>query len=151
MTSEEIKKALFRRYGDPRQYLYFEECPVGTGWKGSRYLDAFVIAAWPSANNARYCFEIKTSRADFLNEIKKPEKRRMGLFFSNYFYFVTPKGLVKTEEIPPECGLMELSDSGLRVTVEAPLRESLRPSWNFVAALLRRGVTTRKEDAKEGS
>jgi hypothetical protein len=33
--------------------------------------------------------EVKTSRADFLCELKQPWKRRIGLRYSNEFYFVT--------------------------------------------------------------
>jgi hypothetical protein len=105
-------------------------------------MDAYVIAAWPSAGNKRMAFEIKTSRADFLNEIKKPLKRRPAMHFSNEFYFVAPKGMIKDEELPLNCGLMEvdLYNNALRLAtkVPAPARESIRPTWNFVAALLRR-------------
>jgi len=50
--------------------------------------------------------EMKTSRADFLSELKHPLKRRMGMRYSNEFYFVTPATLVSVGEIPPECGLV---------------------------------------------
>ncbi len=141
LTSEDIKALMRRRYRDFRQWIYFEECPVGTGWKGSRFMDAYVIAAWPSANNLRMAFEIKVSRADFLNEIKNPAKRRAALFFSNQFYFVAPKGMIKPDELPAECGLMEADGTELRVKIEAPTRESIRPTWNFVATLLRKMTT----------
>jgi len=48
----------------------------------------------------RVCYEVKTSRGDFLSELKQPLKRRLGMRYSNEFYFVTPAGLVKAEEIP---------------------------------------------------
>lgn len=38
----------------------------------------------------RVCYEVKISRADFLSELKQPIKRRIGLRYSNEFYFVTP-------------------------------------------------------------
>jgi hypothetical protein len=55
----------------------------------------------------RVCYEVKTSRADYLCEIKQPLKRRIGLRYSNEFYFVTPAGLLSLSEIPVECGLIE--------------------------------------------
>ena len=55
----------------------------------------------------RVCYEVKTSRADFLSELKRPLKRRIGMRYSNEFYFVTPAGLISLAEIPPECGLVE--------------------------------------------
>jgi hypothetical protein len=50
--------------------------------------------------------------ADFLCEIKQPLKRRIGLRYSNEFYFVTPAGLLKTSELPIECGLVEVGAFG---------------------------------------
>lgn len=142
MTSNDIKGLLRARFRDPREWIYFEECPVGTGGKGTNFMDAYVIATWPSAGNKRTAFEIKTSRADFLSELKKPEKRRKAMLFSNDFYFVAPKGMIKVEELPPDCGLMEADvfNDALRLSIKspAPTRESIRPTWNFVATLLRR-------------
>ncbi len=40
--------------------------------------------------------------------MKQPLKRRIGLRYSNEFYFVTPAGLVNLSEIPVECGLVEI-------------------------------------------
>lgn len=109
----------------------------------------------------RVCYEVKTSRADFLCEMKQPLKRRIGLRYSNEFYFVTPAALVNLSEIPVECGLVEiglftdkernltLERSGsfvhfdpdrntyCRVTVPALWRETLGPTWQFVASMLR--------------
>ena len=48
----------------------------------------------------RICYEVKTSRADYLDELKHPLKRRIGMRYSNEFYFVTPADLVKPAEIP---------------------------------------------------
>jgi hypothetical protein len=145
MSAEIIKAMLRKRHSDGRQWIYFEECPVGTGWKGSNYIDAYVIAVWPSERNKRIAYEIKCSRQDFLNEIKRPVKRRPALYFSNEYYFVTPKGLIKPEELPIECGLMEVEGDKLVTKISAPERESIRPTWNFVAALMRRLVEIRTD------
>jgi len=43
------------------------------------------------------------------------------------------------EDAVSECGLIEFTEeNGLYTTVPAPFRESIRPTWNFTAALLRR-------------
>jgi hypothetical protein len=144
MNAELIKKLLRARHSDQRQWIYFEECPVGTGYKGAGCMDGYAIAVWPSEQNKRIAYEIKCSRADFLNEIKKPTKRRAALYFSNEFYFVAPRGMIKPEEVPIECGLQEVDPegSGHRITtkVAAPLRDTIRPTWNFTAALIRRAA-----------
>lgn len=143
MTNK-IKAALRLRHSDFRRWIYFDECPVGTGWKGSNYIDGYVIGVWPSEQNRRIAYEVKVSRQDFLNEMKKPLKRRPALFFSNEFYFVAPKGMLKPQEIPIECGLIEYTETSadendrLVTVVPAPFRESVRPTWNFAAALMRR-------------
>lgn len=150
MTSQ-IKAVLKLRHSSHREWIYFDECPVGTGYQGSRWIDGYAIAVWPSMGNKRIAYEIKISRSDFRNEIKKPWKRRPGMFFSNEFYFVAPKGLLTKEEIPLDCGLMEWeakpdNENDRLVTVlQAPYRESIRPNWNFVAALLRKLQTQTKE------
>ena len=107
------------------------------------------------------CYEVKTSRADFLAELKHPLKRRIGMRYSNEFYFVTPAGLVNTTEIPAECGLIEAGhatfdewrqlmshhagffkyDPATRaycmITILAPWRDTPGPTWQLVAAMLR--------------
>jgi hypothetical protein len=54
----------------------------------------------------RVCYEVKTSSGDFLSELKHPIERRIGMRYSNEFYFVTTAALVSVGEIPPECGLV---------------------------------------------
>lgn len=44
---------------------------------------------------------------DFLSELEQPLKRRIGMRYSNEFYFVTPAALVHVGEIPADCGLVE--------------------------------------------
>jgi len=145
------------------EWIFLRELRVGTGFQGSaaQRLDAFALNCLAHNSMKRICYEVKTSRADFLCEMKQPLKRRIGLRCSNEFYFVTPFGLLKTSEVPIECGLVEASarreDAGevmlsrnepllhfhetsgiyCRVTVPAPWRETPGPTWQFVAAMLR--------------
>lgn len=53
-------------------------------------------------------YEIKVRRSDFLSDHKWPDY----LEYCNEFYFATPKGLLKEQEIrnlPPQAGLVEAS------------------------------------------
>lgn len=128
------------------EWAFFDELRVGTGYKwGSKgfnpeqRLDAFAINLWPSKDFLRIAFEVKVTRSDFLGEIKKPEKRATGLMLSNQFYFVTPLGLVSKDEIPEECGLIEIKEDGSRkFTVKAPRRDAPDPPLQFLAAIARR-------------
>jgi len=141
----------------PSEWIFLRELRVNAAQR----LDAFALNCLPHTSMKRVCYEVKTSRADFLCEIKQPLKRRIGLRYSNEFYFVTPAALVNVSEIPVECGLVEIGvflqeersstfagpemlvhfDSGhkayCRVTVPAPWRETSGPTWQFVASMLR--------------
>jgi hypothetical protein len=91
------------------EWLFLRELRVGTGRQngGAQRLDAFALNTLPHMAMKRVCYEVKTSRGDFLSELKRPLKRRIGMRYSNEFYFVTPADLVRIAEIPPECGLIE--------------------------------------------
>jgi hypothetical protein len=145
------------------EWIFLRELRVGTGFHGNaaQRMDAYALNTLPHTSLRRVCHEVKTSRADFLCEMKQPLKRRIGLRYSNEFYFVTPAGLLNTSEVPIECGLVEIGDfaqdersivhaqSGTfihfdhthgtycRATVPAPWRETPGPTWQFVAGMLR--------------
>ena len=133
-------------------WAFFDELRLGTGFRrdSAQSVDAFAIALWPTDHWATYAYEIKVTRADFLRELKHPLKRRPALRFSNLFWFATPEGLVKPEEVPIECGLLEvrrnekplLGDHDQlwksHVVVPAPWRDVPPPTWNLFASVARR-------------
>src|SRR5579863_4234461 len=84
------------------EWIFLRELRVGTGFQGSatQRLDAFALNCLAHNSMKRICYEVKTSRADFLCELKQPLKRRIGLRYSNEFYFVTPAGLLHSSELP---------------------------------------------------
>ena len=92
------------------EWMFLRELRVGTGHRGQslQRLDAFALNCLPHLAMRRICYEIKVSRADFKSELKNPLKKRVGMRFSNEFYFVTPGGLLASEEVPLECGLVEI-------------------------------------------
>ena len=150
-TAASIVEAL-RRYHDGARYgapwAFFAELRIGTGYgrEAEQRIDAWAIALWPSADFNRVAYEVKISRSDFLVEIKKPQKRRRAMMFSNQFYFATPIGLLKESEIPPECGLVEVQPDGrVSTRIPAPHRDTLPPTWMFMAAIIRRVKDGRAE------
>src|SRR6267142_6331320 len=92
------------------EWLFLRELRVGTGRRNSRSqrLDAFALNCFPHLAMKRVCYEVKMCRADYLCELKHPLKRRIGMRYSNEFYFVIPGGMLTLAEIPPECGLLEV-------------------------------------------
>ena len=142
------------------EWLFLRELRFGTArqYGGAQRLDAFALNTFPHMAMKRVCYEVKTSRADFLSELKRPLKRRIGMRYSNEFYFVTPAALVSLTEIPPECGLVEAGYATFsewrdligrhagssitipkpgRITVAAPWRDTPGPTWQLVAAMMR--------------
>jgi hypothetical protein len=145
------------------EWLFLRELRVGTGHRNNsaQRLDAFALNCLPHLQMKRVCYEVKTSRADFLNEMKQPLKRRIGMRYSNEFYFVTPCGLLAPPDVPVDCGLIEAGNATFEewkllikrhagffnfdaerkeycmITVPAPWRDTPGPTWQFVAAMLR--------------
>jgi len=145
------------------EWLFLRELRVGTGRRNgsAQRLDAFALNCFPHLAMKRVCYEVKTSRADYLSELKRPLKRRIGMRYSNEFYFVVPAGMLSIAEVPPECGLIEVGTATFEewkvlikrhagffafdpdrgeycmVTVPAPWRDTPGPTWELVAAMLR--------------
>jgi hypothetical protein len=145
------------------EWLFLRELRVGTGRRNSsaQRLDAFALNCLPHLAMKRVCYEVKTSRADYLGELRQPLKRRIGMRYSNEFYFVVPGGMLAVHEVPPECGLIEVGNATYEewkllirrqagffffdparneysmITVPAPWRDTPGPTWQFVAAMLR--------------
>jgi len=154
--------AIFSDHGAPARYIiksimehykhkawaFITELRTGTGYGGHwvKYVDLFAINCYPSKANHKMAFEIKTSRSDFLSEIRKPLKRHPALMISNQFYFAAPKGMLKPEEIPQEAGLIEVGIQGkVVIKVAAPMREAYPPTWPLVASIARRLNMAEKE------
>lgn len=153
-TTADVLSAIRRlhtNYGMGNRWSYFEELRLGTGYgRGvEQRIDAFAFGLW-SKNWGSMAYEVKTSRADFLKELKDPLKRRMALRYSNLFWFVTPQGLIKPEELPIEAGLMEVrlkvvktypervEGWGAETVIPAPWRDIPAPTWSLFASVARR-------------
>jgi len=54
----------------------------------------------------RIGYEIKVNRADFLSELRNPEKRHRAYAICDEYWFAVPEKLVAEHEVPPECGLV---------------------------------------------
>lgn len=140
LNTEQVMEVL-KNMHNPEEWAFFEEMRIGTGFgkDAEQRLDGWAIHYYPSKKNVARCYEVKVSRSDFYHEINKPTKRRAGLRLSNEFYFVTPRNMVRIEEVPPESGLLEVSEDGsISTTIKAPYRDTIPPTWLFMAAVCRR-------------
>lgn len=136
-----IDGLLHEKYGaDP--WFYTSEVPNGTGLRrDARTIDGLAVNVWPSQFRI-LAFEVKVSRADFLNDVKTPAKRAPFVEACSEFYYVTPHGLVAPEEVPEECGLMYAQNGGRVVTKKVAQQRKVEgavPLWLFLAMTRKRG------------
>lgn len=137
IKSADLKLALKRTFSSPGWQVFYE---VGndTGAMVSRHADAVAIGIWPSNGHLIHGFEIKVSRADFLNEMKDPTKSQAVFQFCDRWSLVTPAGLVKADELPGPWGLMTYDGKSLRTVKQAAVLQPVPLTAGFVAAMLRR-------------
>ncbi|MDO8416550.1 MAG: adenylosuccinate synthase [Agitococcus sp.] len=64
------------------------------------------------SNEASVLIEVKTSRSDFLADRKKPHRKVPESGMGKYRYYMAPEGLLQAAELPPQWGLIEVSDKG---------------------------------------
>lgn len=129
--------------GMGQEWSLFYELRSGAGFGNSvSYVDAFALNLWPSKKHWRVAYELKASRADFLRELKKPEKRSWAMEISNEFWYVCYPGVAKPEEIPQGCGLLLANKdlTKLQRSVVAPQRTARELTLSEVSAIARRSA-----------
>lgn len=140
ISAKEIVEHLRKRHPQP-EWSFFHELRLGSGFskKAQKRVDAWALNCYPSSKHLKIAYEIKVYRQDFLKEIKDPKKRQEALNLSNQFYFVAPKGVIRIDEVPLECGYIEIDENQrLKVVKEALWRFCKDPTWLFSSSLARR-------------
>jgi len=120
-----------RRYGCgvvlSEQACVSGEMPDAIGWK--RACHSVLV-------------ECKISRADFLADRNKPFRVKLELGVGGERFYLVPKGLVRTEELPPGWGLLEYRNRSVELirASKKNLRshEGFRCEMNLLLASLRR-------------
>jgi hypothetical protein len=93
-------------------------------------IDFVAVGTWPSTKYVVHGYEIKTSRADWLRELKDPLKSIDGRAKVDFWWLAAPAGTVKEGELPDGWGLIEVNGRGTHIRVEAPrLRPPLPKKW----------------------
>lgn len=121
----------------PREFVFMEQIPNGTGAACSSWVDAGVVSLWPSNGIWWAAFEVKVSRADFLNELKNPGKNAWAKKSFHQFWYVAPKDVVKESELPEGCGWMYPRGNVLCIGRHASMRENIEINEVTVATLAR--------------
>ncbi|WP_304350869.1 hypothetical protein [Comamonas testosteroni] len=70
-------------------------------------------------------YEVKVSRADFLADLAKPEKRGAYADLAEAVYYCCADGLIAKDEVPDGCGLLVETSAGLFRSVKRPQKNKL--------------------------
>lgn len=147
------------KWGYLRNFVKIKEFRFGV--IGSHIADVFAIST--NSGNETVTCEIKTSRADFLKDLKQTRKQCEARLFSNRFYYCAPKGLIKKEEIPDFAGFVEFDLEqpmssydvyGLEwnvyatLVIDAPILEREIPTWGMIISAARRDFVDTHDNLK---
>lgn len=120
-------------------YALFREVQSATAYQGRQRADAVAMGLWPSRGLDVIGFEFKMSRADWLRELKDPDKAEEIFQFCDRWYLVAGEpGVVKAGELPSTWGLLVVHGGKLVEEVEAPKLDAKPMAREFVASVLRR-------------
>lgn len=139
MTETDILSLIKKKFPE-EAYAVLPQVRNGTGYERSaRTADAMVMGLWPSRGMELEGFEIKVSRADWLRELKKPQKAEdIFGYCDRWWVVVADRDIVKDGELPPTWGLMVTGDRGLLVKVIAPKLTPKPMDRLMLAAILRK-------------
>ncbi len=85
--------------------------------------------------------EVKVSRADFLADIAKPEKRAGYAKIAEMVYYVAPAGIIHPSDVPPGCGLVLEHDAGnFEVVTKVKRAKAKLSDRQFMKLILKPGV-----------
>lgn len=148
MQTSQLMTLLRERY--PKDaYAFFTEVPNGTGGNCRRHCDALIQSLWPSRGLHLTGFELKVSRADWIKEMKQPEKADSIARYCDFWYLVVgDEKIVQPGELPPTWGLMMPVNGKLKVKTEASKLEPLALSHSFIAGLFRAAQSQITKDAE---
>lgn len=140
--TQKLIEALRQNYLYPERG-FIEEFRGGTGWSRESRADAIAMDLWPSKGLELIGFEIKTSRQDWLKELKTPDKCVPIKQFCDRWYLVIDDMKIinyfNTEELPDDWGLMCMNYLGkVEIKKEAPKLKAEPIDRAFLAALIRR-------------
>lgn len=133
--TETITNAITHRAAN---HIWATEVPVG-----KRRIDVWTLHPFRSQGHLATSYEVKVSRSDWRRDTAL--KQREARLYSDRLYYVTPKGLIKPEELPDWAGLQEWNGTRLVTKVQAPDVAKAVLSWDFIVGLLRSSGTVRRD------
>lgn len=137
---------------------FLPEFRGGTGWGRESRADAIAMHTWPSQGLELIGFELKTSRSDWLRELKQPEKcDPIKQFCDRWYLVIDDPSIVRSwpeKELPEDWGLMQPEYTSypykLKVQKEAPKLAAQPIDRLFLASLMRRASAMHGEVTVNG-
>lgn len=125
-------------YGNGVRYVYADHVRSHAGFDARRTADFIAMDLWPSKGLRLHGHEVKVSRADWLTELKHPEKAaEFTPYMDCWWLVVSDAGIVRRGELPEGWGLMSPGRHGLVVKRPARQREALPMPKTMLAAFVR--------------
>lgn len=155
---------LGRRYGTvpqgfPPRYIHAHHVRNDANW-ASRTADMMIQDTWAGGSRwgdqsriyPLHGFEVKVSRADWLAELRHPEKSEAFIPYLNYWWLVVPdKSLVAVDELPIGWGLLARRGRGLGCVVEAVRNLKVEPMPIGMRVGLMRSITKTVQPCRKPS
>lgn len=124
-------------------YVLLEEVSNLAGHSRTRSLDYMAVSFWTSRGLAIHGIEQKSSRGDWMNELKNPAKAHDFVRYCDRFWLLTTNDKVANmSEIPETWGWMTIRGSRIHTMKEAPKLSPEPISKSFAICLIRRAVET---------
>lgn len=117
--------------------VVLEQVPDGTGADQSRWVDVAVFKMWKMHGLTRSAFEIKVARSDFINELQHPEKHQWCRESFHEFWIVSPKDILKQDELPVGVGWMYPRGNKLCIGKHAAMNDAPVLNDSLLAAFMR--------------
>lgn len=142
-TTAEVNQMLWNKYTEKGEYVFLFDVPNVVGARQERRCDGIAVGMWGSTGRLIHGFEVKTSRSDWLREVKDVSKADHFIEQCDRWWLVTGDiSIAKPAEIPDAWGWMSATKTGLRIQKPAkplPQHDTLmKRDWAF--ALIRRAA-----------
>ena len=135
-----ILDRLEKRYSRPH-WVFLRELRNDTGFQSTRACDALAIGVYHSRGQLMIGFEKKVSRADWLRELREPEKAEAIARFCDQWYIVIPEpSIVQLDELPSTWGLLHVKGNAIHTLKQAPTLTPKPIDRGMLASIVERTI-----------
>lgn len=133
-----MNKMLYNRMTENGQHVVLFNVPEAVGTESKRYCDAISIGMWGSTGRLIQGYEMKSSRSDWLRELRDTTKADPFIARCDRWWLVTGnKSIAKPDELPECWGWMNATNAGLRIEKPAPALPPKELNRLWALALIR--------------